>query len=256
MTVIDFTPTVSQVSGPNRVVKVLRLHLVNRMIYLGIPWIITAVALGVSIVVALLIAATVPAADRQQALEGMSYSWAGLSALWYMAVVGVQTVASAFPFALGFSITRREFAAGTALAYLVIAAINATGWTILTVIEQAINDSGVTFHHFTALWFGSSNAATVWLSLFSLQILVLALASAVTAVYVRWRVIGMVVLWIAVALVTLAVVSVIVLTGTGETLFAWLASFSVAGLFAALLVPAVLAFALGWVALRWAPLRT
>lgn len=256
MTVIDITPTVVQASAPNRVVKVLRLHLVNRMIYLGIPWIITAVALGISIVVALLISASVPAADRQQALEGMSYSWAALSPLWYMAVVGVQTVSAAFPFALGFSITRREYAAGTVLAYLAIAALNATGWTILTMIERAVNDSGVVFHHFTALWLGVSDNGTVWLSLFSLQMLILALSSAVTAVYARWRVIGMVVLVIIVAFVLLAVASVVVLTGTAGQLFAWLASFSLAGLFAALLVPAALAFVLGWVALRWAPMRT
>lgn len=255
MTAISTVPVVSRPESRHRLVNVMRLHLVNRLTYVGIPWIITAVALVISIVIALLITASVPPADAQTALEGMGYSWAVLSPLWYLAVVGVQAVSAVFPFALGFSITRREYALGTLLTYVVIAAFNATGWTILTEIERAINQSGVLFHHFTALWLGEVGAGTVWLSLFSLQVLIFAVTSAFGAVYARWRAMGMLVLWVAVALVVLGVVAFAVLTGAAPPLLDWLMSLTTTTFFAALLVPAALVFALGWGALRRAPLR-
>ncbi|MBX0301471.1 hypothetical protein K2F54_15970 [Cryobacterium sp. 1639] len=255
MTAISTSPSVPRVEIRHRVVKVMRLHLVNRLTYIGIPWIITGVALVVSIVIALLISASTPEADRQQALEGMSYSWAVLSPLWYLAVVGVQAVSAVFPFAMGFSITRREYALGTLLTYLVIAAVNATGWAVLTEIERAVNASGVVFHHFTALWLGEAGVGTVWLSLFSLQVLIFAVTSAFGAVYARWRAMGMLVLWVAVALAVLGILAVAVLTGAAPPILDWLFGLPSAGFFAALLIPAAVAFALGWGALRRAPLR-
>ena len=256
MTTIATVPPLTRTAGRHRVIKVLRLHLVNRLTYLGIPWIITGVALVISIVIALLIGASVPAADRQDALQGMSYSWAVLSPLWYLAVVGVQAVSMVFPFALGFSITRREYALGTLLTYAVIAAINATGWAILTQIERVINESGVLFHHFTALWLGEAGLGTVWLSLFSLQMLIFAVTSAFGAVYARWRAMGMLVLWAAVALVVLGITAFAVLTGAAPPILNWLMGLTPTAFFAALLIPAAIAFALGWGALRRAPLRS
>jgi hypothetical protein len=255
MTAISIAPSPTPTASRRRVVKVFRLQMFNRLAYFGIAWIITGVALIVSIGVALLIVAAVPEAGRADALNGMRYSWAVLSPLWYLAVVGVQAVTAVFPFALGFSITRREYALGTLLTYLVIAAFNATGWAILTEIERAINNSGVVFHHFTALWFGEVGAGTVWLSLFSLQILIFAVTAAFGAVYARWRAIGMLVLWSAVALLVLGLVAFAVLTGAFPPIIEWLMGLSLTGLFAALLVPSAFAFWLGWAALRRAPLR-
>ena len=255
MTAISTSPAVARTGRPHRITNVMRLHLVNRVTYIGIPWIITAVALGISVIVALLIVASVSGPDQQVALAGMGYSWAVLSPLWYLAVVGAQAVNAVFPFALGFSITRREYALGTLLTYVAMAAFNATGWAILTEIERAVNAAGVTFHHFTALWFADAGVGTVWLSLFSLQLLIFAVTSAFAAVYARWRALGMVVLWVAVAVVLIGIVAFAVLTGTAPPIIDWLFGLSTASLFAALLVPAVLAFGLGWLALRWAPLR-
>jgi hypothetical protein len=255
MTTISIAPSVSPASSRHRITKVMRLQMVNRVTYLGITWIITAVALAISIIVAMLITASVPEADRQDALVGMGYSWAVLSPLWYLAVVGVQAVSAVFPFALGYSLTRREYALGTLLTYGVIAAINATGWTILTEIERAVNSSGVLFHHFTALWFDGVGVGTVWLSLFSIQILIFAISSAFAAVYARWRAMGMLVLWTAVALVVLGVVALAVLTDTAPAIIEWLMGINITTVFAALLIPSAIAFALGWGALRRAPLR-
>jgi hypothetical protein len=255
MTTISIAPSVTPMGSRHRITKVMRLQMVNRVTYLGITWIITAVALTISIVVALLIASSVPEADRQTALQGMGYSWAVLSPLWYLAVVGVQAVSAVFPFALGFSLTRREYALGTVLTFLVISAINATGWTILTEIERAVNSSGVVFRHFTALWFGEVGVGTVWLSLFSVQMLIFAISSAFAAVYARWRAMGMVVLWTAVALVVLGLIAFSVLTDTAPAIVEWLMGLNITTVFAALLIPSAIAFALGWGALRRAPLR-
>jgi hypothetical protein len=255
MTTISIAPSVSPAPSRHRITKVMRLQMVNRVTYLGITWIITAVALAISIIVAMLITASVPEANRDAALAGMGYSWAVLSPLWYLAVVGVQAVSAVMPFAMGYSLTRREYALGTLLTYVVIAAINATGWTILTEIERAINSSGVVFHHFTALWFGDVGMGRVWLSLFSIQVLIFAISSAFAAVYARWRAIGMLVLWALVALVVLAAVAVAVLTDTAPAIVEWLMGIDVTSVFAALLVVSAIAFALGWGALRRAPLR-
>jgi hypothetical protein len=255
MTAISTAPSVPVPGSRHRATKVLRLHLVNRLTYLGIPWIITGVALVVSIVVALLISAAVPEASRATALAGMTNSWAVLSPFWYLAVVGVQAVNAVFPFAMGFSITRREYALGTVLTYAAIAAFNATGWTILTEIERAVNAAGVTFHHFTALWLVDAGVGAVWFSLFSLQLLIFAVTSAFAAVYARWRAMGMLVLWVLVAALLLGLIAFAVLTDSAPAMIDWLMGTTVTAVFAALLVPTVLAFGLGWACLRRAPLR-
>lgn len=255
MTAISIAPTATRTPSRHRITKVMRLQMVNRLTYIGIPWIITGVALVISIVVAVLIAVSVPEPGRQAALDGMNYSWAALSPFWYLAVVGVQAVSAIFPFALGFSITRREYALGTLVTFVVIAAFNATGWAILTEIERAINAAGITFHHFTALWFGEAGAGTVWLSLFTLQVVIFAVASAFAAVYARWRAMGMLVLWTAVALVVLGIIAFAMLTGSAMPIIDWLMSFTITGFFAALLIPSAIAFGLGWAALHRAPLR-
>jgi hypothetical protein len=60
---------------------------------------------------------------------------------------------------------------------------------------------------------------------------------------------------VAVALVLLGLIAFAVLTGAAPPIIQWVMGLSTASFFAALLVPAALAFGLGWGALRRAPLR-
>lgn len=255
MTAIETAPPAGHVAEFSRVVRVMRLHLVNRMTYLGIPWIITGFALFVSIVVAFLIAAASSGTDLEAAFRGMTYSWAVASPLWYLAVVGIQSVGTTFPFALGLSITRREFALGTALTFVVISAFNATAWTLLTEVERVTDGFGTGFHHFTAMWFGALAAGGVWLSWFALQLAIFAIGAGFAAVWLRWRAFGVVAVWAAIVLVGLALISIVVLTGGVGAVTEWFAGITLTGLFAGLLIPALIALAGGWVVLRKATAR-
>jgi hypothetical protein len=238
------SPRRPALAGP--VWRVVRLHLVNRMTYLGIPWIIVGFALIVSVVVALLITA---AGGKT---SGMAYSWAVLSPLWYLVVVAIQAISLTFPFALGFSTTRREFYLGTALLFGLIAAVNAIAFTILTLIEKATGGFGVGAHMFTALWLGSSPWPVVMLSYFTIQLLVCFIGAFAATVYMRWRMVGMLVFGLSFALVILAVVTIATLTNGWGSLAGWFAAQGTAGIFAWLLVPAALAAFAGFFILRGA----
>ncbi|BDI23713.1 hypothetical protein [Herbiconiux sp. L3-i23] len=240
------------VASATRIARVMRLHFVNKWILIGIPWIITAVAFAISLTIALLITSFVPPSDRAEALQGMSYSWAVVSPLWYLVVAGIQAASTTFAFALGFSITRREFAIGTLLTFVVVAAGFALAWTLLNVVEGVSDGFGIGLVHFRSMWFGGLDAPAVFLSWFSVQLALLAIGALFASIWVRWRAAGVVWAWAVVALLVVAFIAVLLITGTAPALFTWVATIGAAGLFASLLVVAAVAFGLGWWVLRFA----
>ena len=71
-------------------------------------------------------AATAPA-DRADALDDTQYSGGAFYIFVYMLVLGITVIAMTFPFALGYSVTRRDFYLGTSLTFVLLAAGYAIG---------------------------------------------------------------------------------------------------------------------------------
>jgi hypothetical protein len=113
----------------------------------------------------------------------------------YMLVVAVQSVNQAFPLALGYGSTRRDFVLG----FGVFAVVLSIGYSVLLVVasflERATGGWGVGLTFFTTYemlqaewWEGVALSLLAFLLFFSI-------GAATAAVYVRWKSAGMYVFW-------------------------------------------------------------
>ncbi len=254
MTTTDLLPgtatSVHPRSAPARIWNVVRLHLVDRRTYIGIPWLIVGIAFVITVLIAQIIGFTTGGLGTPDAIEGQRYSWAVLSPQWYLVVVGVQAISFGFPLALGFGVTRRDFYLGTALMFVLIAAGNAIAFSTLTQLEQVTNGWWLNSYMFNALWFGLDGWAVDLLSFFVMQLLVFFVGASIATIYMRWRMPGMLVFWSALALGIVSTVMLITFTSSWPAVATWFTAQGIAGIFAWLLVPAALAAGGGFLALR------
>ncbi|WP_051973170.1 hypothetical protein [Cryobacterium sp. MLB-32] len=252
-TSIDLTPALASLrerSATVRIGNVLRLHLVDRRTYIGIPWLIVGVAFVITIFISRIIGFTTGELGTADAMAGQRYSWAVLSPQWYLVVVAVQTIAFGFPFALGFGVTRRDFYLGTWLLFVLLSAVNSLAFTALTQVEKVTNGWWIDNYMFNALWLGLDGWLVDFFSFFVMQLLVLSVGASVATVYMRWRMPGMLVFWSSLALLIVGSVAVITFTSSWPTVSVWFAAQGIAGIFGWLLVPAAVSGLGGYLALR------
>ncbi|WP_028280742.1 hypothetical protein [Arthrobacter sp. H5] len=125
----------------NRVVNVLRMQLVNRWIFIGIPLIIIAASFGLSWV----IWALVP-------FDEVKASGGSQAVLWYFFALGIQSLTLTFPFSQGLSITRKTFFGGTVALFSLIALAISLLFFLLGLLEKATGGWGVNGQFFALEW--------------------------------------------------------------------------------------------------------
>lgn len=242
-----------QSTGGSRVFAVLRLNLVNRFSVFAVPWMILAFVFLVNFAIWWIVrgaaGADVSAADIS---DGLQYSGASFYIFVYMMVLGIQAVAFTFPFALGYSTTRRDYWLGTSLAFVLVAAIQAVGMTVLAEIEQATNGWGFGGRMFTVLYFGGPDAPW-YLRLFiffALFLFFFFVGAMIATLYQRWRVNGMLVFFGALILVLVGAAALITLTEGWPAVGAWFVAMGATGVVAWSLVPTVVAALVGFALIR------
>jgi hypothetical protein len=115
-----------------------KLHLNKREVTFVVPLYITAVVAVVSVLISFLfwrsgsIPGTADWVSGSQANPGILYALAG-----FLVYLGVQSVATTFPFALTLGATRRGFAGGTVLWAVLVSAYLAAVFAVLMTIEVA-----------------------------------------------------------------------------------------------------------------------
>lgn len=238
-------------SAWTRIWNVVRLHLVDKRTYVGYPWMIVVAAWVISAIISNIIGyATGQGLGGAEATENQRFSWAVLAPQWYLIVVAVQAISFSFPFALGYSVTRRDFYLGTSLLFVLISAFNAVAFTALTQIEKVTNGWGMGTYMFNALWFGLDAWYVDLLAFFGVQMLVFFVGASVATIYMRWRMPGMLVFWVSLALALVGSVALITYTDNWPTVTNWLNAQGTAGVFLWLLIPTALAGVGGFLVLR------
>jgi len=240
-------------TGGSRVVAVLRLHLVNRFSVFVVPWMIMGFIFLVNLAIWWVIAAAVTdPADRADAQEGLQYSGASFYIFVYMMVMAIQAIALTFPFALGYSVTRRDFWLGTALSFVVQAALYSGAMTVLAVIEVATNGWGLGGRMFTALYFGGADAP--WFERFFLFfatfLFFFFIGALIATVYQRWRLNGMLVFFGALVLALVGAVVFTTLSDGWPAVGAWFVHTGATGVVAWSLVPTAVAALAGFALIR------
>ena len=118
----------------NRTLAAARLHLVNPLVMIGIPWLVAGIAFAINVAVY----ALTPAGEQENAITG------GLASLYVtVLVVFVQAVTQLLPFAMGLSLSRRPFYLGTALVAVAQSLYYGVVLATLTAVEGATNGWGV-----------------------------------------------------------------------------------------------------------------
>ncbi|KQO08706.1 hypothetical protein ASF06_11200 [Agreia sp. Leaf244] len=237
----------------SRILSVVRLHLVNRYSVFAVPWMIMGGIFIVNVTIWWIIFASVTnESDRADARDGIAYSGALFYIFVYMLVLGIQAVAYTFPFALGFSVTRRDFWLGSALTFVALSAVYSAGLTILAAIEVATDGWGLGGTMFASYYFGGADAS--WIERFGLYfatyLFFYFVGAAIATIYQRWRNNGMLALFGTLGLVLIAGIALVSFTNSWPAVGAWFDSNGPSGVIAWSLVPTVVAAVTGYFILR------
>jgi len=239
-----------------RILTIVRLHLANPYTTIVLPWIILGVILLLNLAIWGLIAiAAGPGKDAINARVGFSYSGSSFYIGVYMMIVAVQAISITFPFALSYGATRRDYWLGSSVTFVLLSAMYAIGFTILGVIERATDGWGLGGRMFTPIYFGDEWWQRLLICFFGLLFFFF-VGSSLAAVWVRWKVTGMVTFFTALALILLGGITALTLTGSWMGFWAALGAAGPLGITSWLLVPAAIGAVVGYFILRRATPRS
>jgi len=233
------------------VLSTVKLHLNKRQITFLVPLYIIAAVAVTSVIVSLIFwrFGSVPGSDAW--IEGgrsnpaFLYSFPG-----FLVYLGVQSIATTFPFALTLGATRRAFVAGTLVWAVLVSAYITAALAILTTLELATGHWFSGFHVFDTYVLGAGDLTQLIPTVFLGVLVCLVIGGAFAAAWVRWGAIGPQAVAAAVVLILGAALLILIPAAPG--IFAafelwWLAV-------AAALVIAICAVA-AWLFLRPATVR-
>jgi len=183
---------------PHRMFNAARLHTANPWTTLLLPWIIYAAIFALTYVIWQIVITNVGGVENLPP-DAFRYNGGAYWALVYMLIAAVQAMNLTFRFALGMSLTRREYYLGTAGYFVFLALVYGTGMTLGAVVERATDGWGVGGAFFAAQLLYEVPIGQVWI-LWIVQFLVfIFLGAAVATIYVRWGSTGITVFFIGLA---------------------------------------------------------
>jgi hypothetical protein len=163
----------------NRTAGALKIQLTDRFGWIFLPWII----ISISFIVSLIIGGT----------SGDKIYTGGLSSIHiYMLIFGVINVVQSFPFAIGFSVRRKDFLLGTTLAIALVSLGSAILLWALGFIESELTGGwGVKLHFFNLPYISDSSAiGQIWTQL-SLMLHMFMLGFVVSCIFRRFGRVGL-----------------------------------------------------------------
>lgn len=166
----------------NKALKVVRMQLINKWTFIGIPGL---VLLG-AFLLSLAIWAMIPN-DQDK------YTGAGQAPIWYASVLGIQALTLTFPFSQGLSISRRAFYLGSMMLFGGFALAMALVFWGAGLVERASNGWGMNGHMFNLPWVSDGPWFAVVLFYFSAMMLLCLLGFLGATVYKRWQTKGLLV---------------------------------------------------------------
>jgi len=237
--------------GPSRVVSVLRLQFVNRWTTVWIPLLILGAILVMNVAIwALILGNLDESADRADVQEGLQYSGASFYIFVYMLVVAVQAMNLTFPFAQGFSATRRDYYLGSALAFVLYSVGYGAILTLLSYLEEWTGGWFLGGRMFTAVYFSNGPWFERLFVFGGGMLFFFMMGVAFGTVYVRWKARGLTAAFVLLAILLVGAAALISITNGWEALGAWFAQAQAVGTVAALLIPTALFGIAGFFILR------
>ena len=193
----------------SRTLNVVRMQFVNKQTYVWVPLLV----LGGAFVLSLAIFAMVP-------YDGVKVGGGTYAPLWYVLVVGVQSLTLTFPFSQAMSVSRREFFLGTLLAAAATSAMLALIFMVGGLIEEATNGWGMNGYFFYLQWIWADGPLAAFFVYFVTAMMFFVTGFWSATIYKRFGS-----LWLTAVLVGIGalLVAVIWLVGFAD---AWVAAFT------------------------------
>jgi hypothetical protein len=239
-----------------RVWRVVRLNLVNKWTTIWVPVMIMGFIWLVNWLIWWIIWGATAPADRAEAMDGTQWSGGAFYVFVYMLVVGIQVIAATFPFALGYSVTRRDFSLGSGLTFVLLSAGYAIGFTLLSFVEEWTSGWGLGGHLFTSVYFAGESFVGRLFIVFSGMLFFFAVGAFSAALFMRWRMYGVLAILALIVLLIVGAAALITFTGSWQAVGDWFVASGPVGVTAWLLVPTGLAALAGFAVLRRATPRT
>ncbi|MGI8446070.1 MAG: hypothetical protein ACR2MP_02565 [Streptosporangiaceae bacterium] len=186
----------------NTLVNVARYHLVDRMIFVAMPWGIMAFSFLVNVVVS----ATVPTGPH-------GIDTGGLATIYiFLLGCGALIMTRSLPFGLMLGISRRSYYLGTTLLVVALGVVYGLGLTLLQAVERATGGWGLSLHFFRIPWIMDGPWYQTWLTSFVLLVAFFLYGMWYGLVFRRWNLPGLVTFIAAQILVALLVVVAVSIT--------------------------------------------
>lgn len=202
MTIAIASPAAQQSAPPKgvgRIMAVCRLHAVAWPVLLAAP----AAILGLTFVINLTIFALIDSGGETHGTGAV------LSLYGFVIAFYAQAMTQSLPFALGLSVTRRQFFVSTTVVAVAQSILFAAVLQLLSVIEAATGGWGVRMRMFGVLRYATDSPVLQYVTLIASLLLTTSIAMLLGAVYQRWRTPGFLIAAIG-AILVLGVVAVIV----------------------------------------------
>ena len=194
----------------NTMLPTTKLHLNKRGVTFLTPLYITATVALISVLVSFLflrggsVPGSGPWVEGSQSNPGILYALAG-----FLIYLGVQSVATTFPFALTLGSTRRGFAAGTMLWAIIVSAYLAVVFAALMTLEVATGHWFSEFYVFDVYVLGAGDLGRLLPIVFLGVLSLLSLGGVFGAVWLRFGPRGPQILGVAIGLVLVLVLIVL-----------------------------------------------
>jgi hypothetical protein len=226
----------------NRTLAVARIHAMDHVNVIVLPWAVLASSLVINVIVWSLWP------------EAAASASGGILSLYGFGVVMISGLVSrGFPFQVGFGVTRRDFMAGTVLLVALFSFGSAVILTGLNLLEGATGGFGLGGRFFRVPWFTVVPRVQLVVIYALPMVFFVGIGMLYSAIWSRYRTTGMVVLTSAGAIALVLMSALVTWRDAWPSVGSWFAS--IQPLTAVLVLGAlgVLAIAASWLTLRRAP---
>jgi hypothetical protein len=252
-----FPTTVNAPASPlMRIWNVARLHFANPWTTLYWPWLIMAMIYTANFAIVWILTRTLPPEGLSDAQEGFSVNGGAFFFFIYMLIVACQAIAITFPFALGYGTTRRDFYLGSSLTWVMLSIVYSLAMGLMSLIEEMTDGMGIGLRLFSGVIYGDAGWLQRTLLFFVLFLFFFFVGSAVAAVWVRWKTMGISTFFIALGVLVIGTAVLLTFTESWSIVGNFFVTWGVFGSVMWLLAPAAVAAIVGFFILRRATPRT
>ncbi|HJX79637.1 hypothetical protein [Glutamicibacter sp.] len=204
-----------------RVIKVARMQLINKWVFIGLPLLILGCAFIFSLVIFWIV--------RENGGEGTMYGGGAQAPMWYFLALGIQALTLTFPFSQAMSVSRRSFYLGTVLLFGVCALALSVFYYLMGLLEKATGGWWMDARFFALEWVADNNVAVQIGFYFVLMVLLFMVGFLIATIYMRWRTTGLLVFFIALGVLLLGVIALLTFNQLWANFWTWALTWTAAG---------------------------